>query len=112
VAQITRSVEIRRIFEQGRRLSKGPLTLIGLRQAPGQESRRVGVIVGRKFGGAVERNRIKRRLRELVRTHPDAVPAGWDWLLLPRSAVRSWSFLTLTQRVAALFGDWPRSGRS
>lgn len=87
-------------------MSRGPLTLIGCRQEPGQETRRVGVIVGRKFGGAVERNRIKRQLRELVRTRPDTVPVGWDWLLLPRSPVKTWSPVTLTQRVAALFGDW------
>jgi ribonuclease P protein component len=106
VARITRSVEIRKIFDQGQRLSRGPLTLIGMRQEPGQEIRRIGVIVGRKFGGAVQRNRIKRRLREVVRTHPDTVPAGWDWLLLPRAPVQAWSSVVLTQRVAALFGDW------
>jgi ribonuclease P protein component len=87
------------------------LTLIGVRQEPGREARRVGVIVGRRFGGAVERNRMKRRLRELLRTHPDAVPPGWDWILLPRAPAGLWSVGTLSQRVSALFDDWRHPGR-
>ncbi|MEW6682370.1 MAG: ribonuclease P protein component [Nitrospirota bacterium] len=106
MGRITRSVEIRRIFDRGRRLSRGPLTLIGVRQDPGREMRRVGVIVGRRFGGAVARNRIKRRLRELLRTHPDTVPPGWDWILLPRAPAGVWSSVTLSQRVSALFDNW------
>jgi ribonuclease P protein component len=108
VARITRGPEIRRIFERGKRLSRGPLTLIGLPHEEAPDARRVGVIVGRKFGGAVARNRIKRRLREVLRTHPEAVPPGWDWLLLPRSPVMTWSVATLNQRITALFADWTR----
>ena len=111
MGRITRSVEIRKIFDRGRRLSRGPLTLLGLRHDAGLDVRRVGVIVGRKFGGAAERNHAKRRLREIVRTHPDAVPAGWDLLVLPRAPIRSWSFAVLNQRVAALFGEWRRTMR-
>jgi ribonuclease P protein component len=90
-------------------LSRGPLTVVGLRRADAPETRRAGVIVGRKFGGAVKRNRIKRRLREVLRAHPEVVPAGWDWLVLPRSPVQSWSFATLNERIAALFVEWTRT---
>ncbi len=90
-------------------MSRGPLTVVGLRREDAPEIRRAGVIVGRKLGGAVERNRIKRRLREVLRTHPEAVPAGWDWLVLPRSPVQSWSFATLNERIAALFVEWTRT---
>lgn len=109
MSRITRGPDIRMIFERGKRLSRGPLTLIGLRRADTPEARRAGVIVGRKFGGAVARNRIKRRVRELLRTHPESVPPGWDWLLLPRSPVQSWSFITLNQRITALFVEWTRT---
>jgi ribonuclease P protein component len=90
-------------------LSRGPLTVVGLRRADAPEIRRAGIIVGRKFGGAVERNRIKRRLREALRIHPEVVPAGWDWLVVPRSPVQSWSFATLNERIAALFVEWTRT---
>ena len=109
MARITRSPEIRRIFEGGKRLSRGPLTVLGIRRSDAPQIRRAGVIVGRKFGGAVERNRIKRRLREILRTHPEFVPPGWDWLLLPRSPVQSWTSATLNQRIAALFVEWTKT---
>ncbi|MFZ5861786.1 MAG: ribonuclease P protein component [Nitrospirota bacterium] len=109
MARISRSPEIRRIFERGRRLSRGPLTVVGLRRADAPETRRAGVVVGRKFGGAVQRNRVKRRLREVLRTHPECVPAGWDWLLLPRPAVQAWSFTVLHERIAVLFGEWTKT---
>ena len=45
---------------------------------------RVGVVVGKKLGGAVARNRAKRRFRELGRLSLPRVPAGLDLLVLPK----------------------------
>src|SRR3972149_4899593 len=50
VARLARAAEIRRVFEAGRRVSRGPLTVIGL-AAEGRAGARIGIIVGRKFGG-------------------------------------------------------------
>jgi ribonuclease P protein component len=45
---------------------------------------RCGFAVSRRVGKAVERNRVKRRLREIVRRRLSAVPAGWDLVLSAR----------------------------
>lgn len=46
---------------------------------------RIGYTVTKKLGGAVERNRIRRRLREAVKaTAPDAAQAGRDYVLIAR----------------------------
>ena len=45
---------------------------------------RVGVVVGKKLGGAVWRNRAKRRFRELARLSLPRLPAGLDLLILPK----------------------------
>lgn len=49
---------------------------------------RVGMSTPRTLGGAVQRNRVRRRLRELVReqlgTGPPGIEAGWDLLLIAR----------------------------
>ena len=45
---------------------------------------RIGFAVPRAAGGAVERNRIKRRLREVWHARLDRVPAGHDYVLIVR----------------------------
>ena len=46
---------------------------------------RVGVTVGKKLGGAVTRNRVRRRLREIYRIHEDQFCPGWDIVVVARS---------------------------
>jgi len=45
---------------------------------------RVGVVVGKKLGGAVWRNRSKRRFRELARLSLPRLAAGLDLLIVPK----------------------------
>jgi ribonuclease P protein component len=45
---------------------------------------RLGLSVGRKHGNSVRRNRIKRLLRESFRLSPQAIPAGFDFVFVPR----------------------------
>ncbi|MBM4418378.1 MAG: ribonuclease P protein component [Chloroflexi bacterium] len=45
---------------------------------------RVGLVVGRRVGGAVQRNRVRRRLREIIRLS-SGLPAGCDCVITARS---------------------------
>ena len=65
---------------------------------------RVGFAVGRRFGNAVKRNRIKRRLREAVRVRfrEGVLAAGWDVVLIARRPIRDASFHQVDQAIGLL----------
>jgi ribonuclease P protein component len=64
---------------------------------------RVGFTVSKKHGGAVERNRIRRRLREAVRRSlPLLTPHAFDAVVLPRPGVEQAAFADLVADVALL----------
>jgi ribonuclease P protein component len=51
------------------------------------ETTRFGLSIGRKLGGAVVRNRVRRRLRQILRAMAPSFQAGWDVLIIARPAV-------------------------
>ena len=57
---------------------------------------RFGFSIKKALGGAVVRNRIRRRVREIVRCHRMEIPAGWDIVIHPRSSVAGAEFQELT----------------
>ncbi len=64
---------------------------------------RIGFTVSRKFGGAVARNRIRRRLREAVRRFmPQLRDLSLDIVVLPRQGIESAPFDKLLEAVARL----------
>jgi ribonuclease P protein component len=66
-----------------RRVGTAHFTLLVAPQtAPGPS--RLGLVVGRKVGGAVQRNRVKRLCRECFRAWPGLLPAGVDLIVIAR----------------------------
>jgi len=63
---------------------------------------RVGLTVGKIMGKAHERNRIKRRMREVLRRHIDLLPAGFDLILHPRRTVLTMEFAQLEREVVRI----------
>jgi ribonuclease P protein component len=71
-----------RISEQARSRSDRHLVV---RFVPnGRDHDRYGISTGRRLGGAVRRNRVRRRLREILRHSPNDTGRGWDILIVVR----------------------------
>ncbi len=79
--------------------------LLVLRVAPnGLNQVRVGITVGRKVGTAVQRNRIKRRLRELMRHRLERLQPGYDLWWIARARAATASFKDLEAALDTLLG--------
>ena len=63
---------------------------------------RVGITVGKKLGHAVQRNRIRRRLREIYRLEEARFAAGWDIVVVARSRCLTAEFSKLTHAYLSL----------
>ena len=67
------------------------------------EGPRVGLTSGRVLGKAVERNRIKRRMREVVRLNLNRLPQTVDVVLHPRKSVIDMEFAKLNHEIVRIF---------
>ncbi len=66
------------------------------------EANRVGVTVSKKLGGAVVRNRVRRRLREVYRLNESRFAAGWDIVVVARSRCITADFEKITAAYLSL----------
>ena len=60
---------------------------------------KLGVIASRRYGGAIARNRAKRRLREVFRKNITAFPLGSRIVILPRPALFAFSFQEIEKKI-------------
>jgi len=81
--RLSRSRDFDAVHRRGRSVSSRFLVLYWLPQEEPTEPR-IGFAVPRAAGGAVERNRIKRRLREVWSERLEQVPSGHDYVLIVR----------------------------
>src|SRR5437763_17091954 len=100
--RLSRSRDFDAVYRHGRSVSSRFLVLYWFSQEEAVAAR-FGFSVPRSVGGAVERNKIKRQLREVWRARLDAVPAGNDYVLIVRpglpAAVTANGFDWLGERV-------------
>jgi ribonuclease P protein component len=96
-ARLLKHSDFDRVYKQGRRHFSSHMTVFYLRQAEG--GARVGFTVGRVLGGAVERNRIKRRLREAVRQRRSVLQGAVDVVINPKKSVLTLEFPVVLEEV-------------
>jgi ribonuclease P protein component len=100
VQRLTRASDFAAARREGRSWSDSLLVLIVRRN--GLCVSRVGYSVSKRAGNAVARNRIKRRLREAVRSSP--IRSGWDLVFIARKDVTAADFHAIERSVTSLIG--------
>jgi ribonuclease P protein component len=86
--RLLRSSEYQRVGREGRRVAEPAFVLLVSPRPPGAKGpgQRLGITVSRKVGGAVIRNRVKRRVREWFRRSRDELRSGIDIVVIGRVA--------------------------
>jgi ribonuclease P protein component len=90
--RLKRRADFDRVFRRGVAVT-GRLVVVRAVRGGGAKTR-VGFAVGRQIGGAVVRNRLRRRWREIVRLGPP-LATGWDVVVVARAAGERAAFQAL-----------------
>jgi ribonuclease P protein component len=100
--RLLRHADFERVYQQGRRHFSPHMTVFYMRRDSG-EGLRVGFTVSRALGGAVDRNRMKRRLREAVRLRrPEESPAV-DVVINPKRSLLTTDFAGVLKEMTRAF---------
>lgn len=100
-SRLRKHADFQRVYAEGK---KRRSTYMSWFLAPqnGVAAPRVGLTVGKVLGKAHERNRIKRRMRDVLRRHVDELPAGCDLVLHPQRSVLTLEFAKLEAEIVRI----------
>ena len=107
-ARLSKHADYQRVYQDSRKYFSASMTyFFSMRgeNAPAICGPRVGLTAGRVLGKAVERNRIKRRMREAVRKNLVGLPSDVDVILHPRKSVLEMDFSRLQGEVGRVFAS-------
>jgi len=91
--RLVRRAEYDAVYRQGRRKLAREFTVF--LRPNGLDLSRFGWSVKKALGTAVRRNRIRRRVREIIRLHLKEISPGWDIVIHPRGSAATADFLQL-----------------
>ena len=100
-ARLRKHADFQKVYRSGRRLFSAHMTVFFLRRDSGPAH--LGFTVPRAMGPAVQRNRIRRRLREAARLNLGVVGNAVDVVIHPRKSALTAEFAELCQEVARAF---------
>ena len=99
-ARLVRKADFEAVYRRGARLKSSQFVIFYC--ANGAARSRFGISVKKALGGAVVRNRIRRRIREILRRNSSEILSGWDFVMHPRRSVASANFAALQAELVGL----------
>ena len=99
-ARLVRKADFDAVYRHGQRRSNSFFTVFS--KANDLPHSRFGFSIKRALGGAVVRNRMRRRIREVVRLYRQEISAGWDIVIHPKPSVATAPFPVVTTELLRL----------
>ena len=93
--------EFRRLYNKGK--SAATQCVVVYCRRNGRQENRLGVTVSTKIGGAVQRNRVRRRLKEIYRLNENTLPVGFDIVIVARVRSRYAGYWEIESSVLSAF---------
>ena len=93
--------EFKRLYNKGKSAASQCVVIYFRRN--GRAENRLGVTVSTKLGGAVQRNRVRRRLKEIYRLNEEKISLGFDIIIVARARSRFAGYGELESSVISTF---------
>jgi len=100
-SSLKKNHEFKRLYNKGK--SAATQCVVVYCRRNGSAANRLGVTVSTKIGGAVERNRVRRRLKEIYRLNEHTLPAGYDIVIVARVRSRYAEYREIEASVLSAF---------
>ena len=91
--RLRKNMEFRRVYNGGK--SYWNRNLILYVRKNDLENSRIGITITKKIGNAVVRNRIRRRMKEIIRLKLGNIKPGYDLIIIPKKNVQDISYKDL-----------------
>jgi ribonuclease P protein component len=98
--RLVRRAEFEAVYRGGARKSSAQFVVFY--RASGGPRSRFGISVKKALGGAVVRNRVRRRIREILRRNSLEISPGWDIVIHPRTSMMRAVFASIEAELLAL----------
>lgn len=99
-SSLKKDSDFRNVYRRGRSVANRQLVLYYLKN--GEEGVRVGFSISKKYGKAIQRNKLRRRLKEILR-NIDGIHSGYDFVFIARSGAKEADYAMLERSVRHLF---------
>lgn len=103
IISLTSNAQFQRTYKKGKNAVCAGFVLYARRN--GQKTNRLGLTASKKLGGAVKRNRARRRLKEIYRLNAESLRTGYDIVLVARAGVLYGRFDRLQSDFSRLAGN-------
>ena len=100
--RIKKSSEIEQVMKNGRSKAN-PYFIVYKYKKTDNENFRIAISVGKKIGNAVERNKVKRYIRNVTTEHKQTIASNYDYFVIARKGVKELDYVSFKEKLEQLY---------